>query len=218
LNSSFLGLSVYAFGFAYFYSIFYHGGNMNSGTQTARSEPQSDTNLDTANGRSGQMQPDRGNSDSYVELKYRSVENLSSGKFAAGLGVFSFALGLAEILAPGQVGSMMGLGPKHRAYLPALGARELAHGIAIFSSSKPTAGVWSRVGGDIVDLAFLGSAFSAKGSNKKRLTGATVAILGATALDLMCAMQLNAHNWKTEGNPMAPTTVGQSSGRQSFTT
>jgi hypothetical protein len=149
-----------------------------------------------------------------VELKYRSVENLAADKFARGLGLFSFALGLAEILMPAQVGTAMGVSRKHRDLLPALGARELLHGVAIFSSPKPSAAVWSRVGGDLLDLAYLSSAFTSKDSNKRRLVGATVMILGATAMDLLCATKLSNQNWSAnDTNPMAPTTVGQPSAR-----
>lgn len=53
-----------------------------------------------------------------VELKYRSVKNVSAGKLAAGLGYFSIALGLAELLAPAQLGEIIGLDKKHRALSP----------------------------------------------------------------------------------------------------
>src|SRR6478672_9474827 len=92
--------------------------------------------------------------DYLVELKYRDPANLATGKFATGLGIFSFALGLAELLAPQALGKAMGLNDQYRSYLPALGLREIASGIGIFASTKPTAAVWSRVGGDAMDLAF----------------------------------------------------------------
>jgi hypothetical protein len=67
-----------------------------------------------------------------------------------------------------------------------------------------------------MDLAFLGSAFFADETNKGRLAGAAVAVLGATALDWACAQQLSGQNWEQDmGNPLAPTTIGQSSGRHS---
>ena len=184
---------------------------MNSAAQTAR-EGSNSGNMTAGNGHDlRKTQPVSG--DNYVELKYRSVNNMTSGAFAKGLGVFSVALGLAELLAPGRVGTMMGVGPKHRSFLPALGAREIAHGLAIFSSPKPTAAVWSRVGGDIVDLAFLASAFTEKNADTKRLAVSTVAILGAAAVDLACALQLSGQDWSKAGNPNAPTTLGQPSAR-----
>jgi len=149
-----------------------------------------------------------------TELKYRSAANVGTGKLAKGLGYFSLGLGLMELLMPAQVGEMIGVDNRHRAFLPALGLREIAHGAAILSQQKPTTGVWSRVGGDAVDLAYLGIAFAGSQNNKKRLIGATVAVLGVTAVDLMCAQALSSSDWGASKNPTAPTNVGQPSARQ----
>lgn len=161
------------------------------------------------------LESNRPNPEDYlVELKYRDPANLVTGKIATGLGIFSIVLGLAEVLAPSKLGAMIGINDGRRALLPALGIREIASGIGILASTKPTAAVWSRVGGDAIDLAYLGSAFMSRGSNKTRLLGATAAVLGVTALDVACGQQLSAQDWTTSvGNPSAPTTVGQSSAR-----
>lgn len=153
--------------------------------------------------------------ENFVELKYRSLDNVAAAKMAKGLGVFSIALGLAEVLMPAQVGELSGISPRFRRFLPFLGAREIASGIGILSNAKPTTSVWTRVGGDAIDLAFLGSGFAASDTNKRRLLGATLAVLGVTALDLFAAQKLSAREWsEKDGNPMAPTTVGQSSARR----
>jgi hypothetical protein len=150
-----------------------------------------------------------------TELKYRSAANVGTGKLAKGLGYFSIGLGLMELLMPAQTGEMIGVSNRYRAFLPVLGLREIAHGVAILSQQKPTEGVWSRVGGDAVDLAFLGAAFAGKENNKNRLIGATIAVLGVTALDVMCAQALSSNDWGAWKNPTAPTNVGQPSGRHS---
>jgi hypothetical protein len=151
----------------------------------------------------------------YTELKYRSPGNVGTAKLAKGLGLFSLALGLAEVLAPARVGELIGVSNRYRTFLPLLGVREIAHGIGIMSQSKPTESVWSRVVGDAIDLAFLGAAFAGPENNKRRLVGATVAVLGVTALDVMCAQALSAQEWSdADGNRAAPTTVGQPSARQ----
>ena len=155
------------------------------------------------------------NGEYFTELKYRSLENIASAKLAKGLGAFSIALGLAEVLMPAQLGEAAGLGNRYRAFLPVLGAREIAHGVGILTSAKPTTAVWTRVGGDAVDLAFLGAAFMSPENNKRRLVGATLAILGVGLVDLVCAKKLSGKTWSdSEGNPLAPTTVGQTSGRR----
>lgn len=162
-----------------------------------------------------QYQYDEANGDA-VELKYRSISNVSSGKLAKGIGLFSIALGLAEVLAPARLGEAIGVSSRYRTFLPALGAREIAHGIGIMSSAKPTTAMWTRVGGDVIDLAYLGAAFMGSDTNKRRLTGATLAVLGVGVLDLICAQRLSAQQWsEQDGNPMAPTTVGQPSARLS---
>jgi hypothetical protein len=166
------------------------------------------TNTDLENRKN--EQPENG----LVELKYRSVENIAAAKLAKGLGLFSIALGLAEVLAPRQLGELAGLNEKHSSYLPLLGAREIAHGIGILKSTKPTTGVWTRVGGDAIDLAFLGTAFGNDATNKARLGVALAAVAGVTALDLICANKLAKPWTEADGNPMAPTTVGQPSARR----
>ena len=169
------------------------------------------TSADAELGPVNEEQPDH----SLVELKYRSVENVASAKFAKGLGLFSIALGLAEVLAPAQLAGLIGLNDKYRPYLPLLGAREIAHGVGIMKSEKPTTAVWTRVGGDAIDLAFLGAAFADSGTNKRRLGMAAAAVAGVTVMDVLCAQKLSKPWTEADGNPMAPTTVGQTSARRS---
>lgn len=149
-----------------------------------------------------------------VELKYRSLENLGSSKLAKGLGYFSIALGLAEIVAPRAVGSLMGVNGRYKKALPLLGAREIAHGIGIMKSVRPSTAMWTRVGGDALDLAFLGAAGREPEANKGRLAASAAAILGITLLDIYCAQKLSSNEWsEADGNPTAPTTLGQPSAR-----
>lgn len=150
-----------------------------------------------------------------TELKYRGVTNEGTGKLAKGLGYLSMGLGLVELLMPARVGEIIGVSNRYRTFLPVLGVREIAHGVAILSQQKPTKSVWSRVAGDAVDLAYLAATFTGKENNKNRLTGATIAVLGVTALDVMCAYALSTEDWGASINPTAPTTVEQPSARQS---
>jgi len=153
----------------------------------------------------------------YVELKYRNPANLAAGKFATGLALFSVGLGLAEALAPGAMARLIGVDDDQRNNIRTLGLREIGHGAAIMMSQKPTAAVWSRVGGDAIDLAYLSSAASDERNNKTRLLVAAAAVLGVTALDIICAKTLSSQDWTQDRiNPHAPTTVGQPSGRKGF--
>ncbi len=77
------------------------------------------------------------------------------------LGWASLGIGLAEILAPKFLEKQMGVGD-HRGLLRSLGAREMASGLGILTQKRPTqrlaTGLWSRVAGDVMDLALLGAA------------------------------------------------------------
>ncbi|MFN6963399.1 MAG: cyclase dehydrase [Pyrinomonadaceae bacterium] len=150
-----------------------------------------------------------------VELKYRDPANLAAGKLANGLAMFSIGLGLAEALAPGAMARLIGVDEDQRNNIRALGLREIGHGAAILMSQKPTAAVWSRVAGDAIDLAYLAAAAKSERSSKMRLTLAAGAVLGVTALDILCGKTLSSQDWTRDKlNPAAPTNVGQPSGRK----
>lgn len=150
-------------------------------------------------------------------MKYRDPEFVATGKLASALGVFSLGLGLAELLAPQQLAKLTGVDEEKSSHLRVLGLREIGHGLAILGSKKPTAGVWSRVGGDIIDLAFLGGSLNSTNSNKTRLALSAAAVLGVGALDALVAQRLSSQDWAgAEGNPGAPTTEGQPSARSAF--
>jgi len=151
----------------------------------------------------------------YVELKYRKPENLVARKFATGLAFFSLGLGLAEALMPKMMANAIGVDEEESTAIRLLGLREIGHGLSILMSQKPTAQLWARVGGDALDLTYLGYKMTDDNSNKTRLAIATGAVLGATAMDAMCAKMLSSQDWTVDKvNPKAPTNVGQPSARQ----
>jgi len=69
--------------------------------------------------------------------------------------------------------------------------REITHGVGILGRTNPTGWVWSRVGGDIIDLAFLGSALKSNRTNRARTIAAIGAVAGVTVLDTKCALGLS---------------------------
>jgi uncharacterized membrane protein len=115
------------------------------------------------------------------------------------LGWFSVGLGLTELLAPGKFAQCIGLEDEgHRRKLVRFyGLREIAAGIGILSKSRPAGWVWSRVAGDAVDLASLGSALTSSDANRARVAGAAAAVIGVTALDVITAQRLS-HNGRTD--------------------
>ncbi len=110
---------------------------------------------------------------------------------ARALGYFSIGLGLAELLAPQSVARLTGV--RQHGLLRAYGLRELAAGLGILSSTRPVGWLWSRVAGDVLDLATLGGNLAtAHDGRRERTLAATVAVAGVTLLDLLGAAQESA--------------------------
>ncbi|MFI5229679.1 MAG: SRPBCC family protein [Gemmatimonadales bacterium] len=109
------------------------------------------------------------------------------------LGAFSIGLGLAQALAPGAMTKLVGVqsDDRHRTLMRLLGLREISHGIAILSKQQPKRAVWSRVGGDALDLALLGGALANPDNDRGRTLFATANVLAVTALDVMAAQTLS---------------------------
>ncbi|MBV8095896.1 MAG: hypothetical protein JO110_22235, partial [Acetobacteraceae bacterium] len=78
----------------------------------------------------------------------------SAETLARGLGWFSIALGLAEVLAPSSLARASGVRASEQ-LVAGYGVREIATGIGILSAKSPAPWVWGRVGGDALDLATL---------------------------------------------------------------
>ena len=122
------------------------------------------------------------------------LPSATAKKLARGLGWFSVGLGLAELLAPRAIANISGVPNARTGLIRLYGLRELASGIAIFSTQNPGPAVWARVAGDALDLASLGAAARSPNTNKGRLAFATANVLAVTALDVMCAKQLTNGN------------------------
>jgi uncharacterized membrane protein len=108
-------------------------------------------------------------------------------RVARGLGWFSIGLGLAQIAAPRTMARMIGVNDDdtNRNTMLAVGVREIASGVGILTRDRPVGPVWSRVGGDIMDLALLSRALRSDRSEKNRVTAATAAVVGVTILDVL---------------------------------
>jgi uncharacterized membrane protein len=123
--------------------------------------------------------------------KGRKRSTLRSGDeaLAKGLGAFSIALGLAEVLAPRALSSLIGIRPRP-ILLRLLGLREIASPLAIFAQGrKPAGALWSRVAGDAIDLSLLGGALASSGTRRGRALFATANVCGVTALDVVGAVR-----------------------------
>ena len=125
----------------------------------------------------------------------RGARNMSGStrgqSLAQGMGWFSIGLGTAQLLAPRAMSRMIGLDDSDRsaAIMRAVGMRELASGLGIFSQRNDAAFLWGRVLGDVMDLALIGAAGTSARSDKRKLAGAALAVAGALAFDMLVARQ-----------------------------
>ena len=117
---------------------------------------------------------------------------MNAQKLAAGLAWFSLGLGLYETFAPKHLCGLLGLNGKE-GLIRLHGVREIGAGIGIFATQPNPAGwVWARGGGDVIDMATLGTAFRADNPKQRNAFIAVLAVLGVTALDFLCAETLTA--------------------------
>ena len=115
----------------------------------------------------------------------------SNDKIARGLGYFSIALGLAELVAPGAVckgAGMRNLETIVRGY----GAREIATGVAILGSHDPEPWIWTRVAGDLADIATVAAGAQRDSHSRGRSTLALATLSAVTLVDLACATGLQS--------------------------
>jgi hypothetical protein len=103
---------------------------------------------------------------------------------AEGLGWFSIALGVAEFVAPRTVGRLIGVEPR-AGLMRLMGLREIISGVGILTQRNSAAWVRSRVAGDAIEAS--------SDNDRTRVAAATAAVVGVTALDVMCARQLCEH-------------------------
>jgi hypothetical protein len=97
----------------------------------------------------------------------------------------SLLLGMAELLAPRQVARLIGVDERHQNTLRLLGLREIASGLGIMQAN-PAYFLWSRVAGDIMDLALLGAA-ARHSTNPRRTQVAVGVVVGVTIMDVIAS-------------------------------
>jgi hypothetical protein len=135
-------------------------------------------------------------------------------RLAVALGYFSLTLGAAELLAPRGMATLTGL-PRDRRTLATLrqcGVREIAAGMAILAQPDRAGWLWSRVGGDLMDLSFLGSAARRDNARPARVAIAVAAVTTVTVLDLLVAQRLrhdNGHEENTSASPFVEGPIDQ---------
>jgi len=111
-------------------------------------------------------------------------------RLAKAMGWFSLGLGLAEVVMPRRICTLLGIGDR-RMLIRALGAREIATGVGILAQQRPAGWLWARVGGDAIDLALLGAALASPRAARARIAAAIAAVAGVTAVDAFAAQELS---------------------------
>jgi hypothetical protein len=110
----------------------------------------------------------------------QSQQVKSAQKAARGLGWFSIALGVTELLAPVAVSRACGINV-HPGVIRCYGLREIITGIGILRSANAKPWLWARVGGDLLDMSTLARDDGARSSGAAQLALLNVAAI--TALD-----------------------------------
>jgi len=124
-------------------------------------------------------------------------------KISLGLGVFSVALGITELVASRQITRAL-KADGHEGVVKAFGWREIAAGVGLLQSPAHGIRVWNRVTGDGLDLGALALA-ARHAPRNKAVWGATAFVAGATLLDTIVALGLDRTTGKT-----APIHAGKS--------
>ena len=111
------------------------------------------------------------------------------------LGIFSLALGAAELLAAKRITAALDA-EGHEGLVQAFGARELLAGAALLSAPAVATNMWNRAAGDVMDIVAAGAAV--RNSPRNLATwGALVFVAGALALDSWVARGLHRETGRT---------------------
>ena len=104
------------------------------------------------------------------------------------LGWFSIGLGMTQLFAPKLLTRWLGVEGRE-GFVRAMGAREIGHGMLCLST-ETHAGAWSRVGGDMLDLAALASAHRVDNPKKTNVAIAMGVVAGCALADLAVAQSI----------------------------
>jgi len=106
------------------------------------------------------------------------------------LGWFSMGLGLTELFAPKLLTRWLGIEGKE-GLVRAYGAREIASGVMCLSVNNDY-GAWSRVGGDVLDLATLAAAYRDDNPKKANVGLAMALVTGIAIADAITAQSIRS--------------------------
>jgi hypothetical protein len=114
------------------------------------------------------------------------------------LGWFSLGLGLVELLAPHRITRALGM-EGQEGLVRAYGAREIGSGVLSLSTER-NLGLWSRVGGDGLDIATLLTGLRDDNPKKENVTTALAMVASITLLDIMAAQATTTVHKRVAGD------------------
>lgn len=120
----------------------------------------------------------------------RSTSHLQGDPLVRGLGWASALLGASQVVAPAGFARALGVEAtsRHRSATAAVGVRELVAATGLLGWPHP-AWLWSRVGGDLMDLMMLTRVLkNHNGHGFGRTVAATATVTAVTATDVYAAM------------------------------
>lgn len=113
------------------------------------------------------------------------------------LGWFSLGLGAVELFSPRTVTRTLGVEGRE-GIVRAMGAREVAAGVLCLSANSDY-GAFSRVGGDMIDLAALGAAYRDDNPKKRNVGIAIAAVTAIAVVDAIVGARIRElHSRKSE--------------------
>ncbi len=122
----------------------------------------------------------------------RATGDQGSEGLARLLGWFSLGLGVTALAAGSRVARAAGVDDSRtaRTMLRAAGIREIGHAAVLLVPRRAGLGPWTRVAGDVLDLAATGQAYRNRCGERRRRAGLTLAVLGGiTAVDLYASLR-----------------------------
>lgn len=140
----------------------------------------------------------------------RSTVTLAHDPLVRGLGWASLALGVPQVVSPYGFTRALGTAPalRNRWTSAAIGVRELTAAAGLLGRPHP-AWLWSRVGGDAMDLALLARALMHRdGRGSARTVAATAGTAAIAAADVYAAVTRTFRSTPLELN--STVTVGKS--------
>jgi uncharacterized membrane protein len=111
---------------------------------------------------------------------------------ARALGFFSLVLGIVQLIRPERILRLIGLrsSQDRTTAMRLVGARELVSGVGLVARPQPVLFAWSRVAGDLVDLALLSRVVDARDARRDQVWGAIGSVAGILVVDLATSIAL----------------------------